>query len=455
MSVRVSTPSATRRDDEPVGHRSEDTRCTASVPSLASARLPAVLPVPRLHGPITDSPRIAARTTPRSPASTGAASPTTRSPRAPSTTSRRPRTGTARRCPRTTWCSTSSPSRGHDVAQVHPRLADQRAARRRGRLLSQPPAAALARPVARRRARLAARARRAASPTDATSAWCATSPTATGRSCSRCRATSARSTPRPRAGRRPSPTIATRSATRVEGRARRRARRRRLGGHQRLLVGAHDGHDAQAPDAVLHRGQRPRHLRDGRDADARRQHRDESRVVREPVHPRRRRHRSRTRRRALLAECVAHVRSGAGPALVRLTVPRLSSHSGPDNQKGYRTDAEIAADEARDPLPRLREVSRAGAALDGASGARSKPRWRATWRRALDAARARAPVPIRRGSREYRLRRRRRDGAREAFGGLSREERAALGGTRRRGGGRRPAALRRGGAPHAAARARR
>jgi 2-oxoisovalerate dehydrogenase E1 component len=57
----------------------------------------------------------------------------------------------------------------------------------------------------------------------------------------------------------------------------------------------------------------------------------------------------------LLAEGVAHVRSGAGPALVRLTVPRLSSHSGPDNQKGYRTEAEIAADAARDPLPRLRD----------------------------------------------------------------------------------------------------
>ena len=54
----------------------------------------------------------------------------------------------------------------------------------------------------------------------------------------------------------------------------------------------------------------------------------------------------------LLSECVAQVRSGAGPALVHLTVPRLSSHSGPDNQKGYRTDAEIAADQARDPLPR-------------------------------------------------------------------------------------------------------
>jgi 2-oxoisovalerate dehydrogenase E1 component len=57
----------------------------------------------------------------------------------------------------------------------------------------------------------------------------------------------------------------------------------------------------------------------------------------------------------LLAEGVDHVRAGAGPALVRLTVPRLSSHSGPDNQKAYRTPEAIAADEARDPLPRLRE----------------------------------------------------------------------------------------------------
>lgn len=56
----------------------------------------------------------------------------------------------------------------------------------------------------------------------------------------------------------------------------------------------------------------------------------------------------------LLKECVDHARSSAGPALVRLTVPRLCSHSGPDNQRGYRTDDEIAADFARDPLPKLR-----------------------------------------------------------------------------------------------------
>jgi 2-oxoisovalerate dehydrogenase E1 component len=56
----------------------------------------------------------------------------------------------------------------------------------------------------------------------------------------------------------------------------------------------------------------------------------------------------------LLSESVDHVREGRGPALVRLAVPRLCSHSGPDNQRGYRTDAEIADDAKRDPLPRLK-----------------------------------------------------------------------------------------------------
>jgi len=56
----------------------------------------------------------------------------------------------------------------------------------------------------------------------------------------------------------------------------------------------------------------------------------------------------------LFRESVEHVRGEQGPALVHLTVPRLSSHSGPDNQKGYRTDHEIAEDVKRDPLPRLK-----------------------------------------------------------------------------------------------------
>ena len=56
----------------------------------------------------------------------------------------------------------------------------------------------------------------------------------------------------------------------------------------------------------------------------------------------------------LLRECVDHVRAANGPALVRLTVPRLCSHSGPDNQKGYRTERELAEDAKRDPLPKLK-----------------------------------------------------------------------------------------------------
>lgn len=128
----------------------------------------------------------------------------------------------------------------------------------------------------------------------------------------------------------------------------------------------------------------------------------------------------------LLEEAVAHVRGGRGPALVRLTVPRLSSHSGPDNQRGYRSDAEIAADEARDPLPRLRThlvpailTEREWAALE-AEVARDVDA-------ALSAARARpAPDPARIAEHRYAHD---ADGAPEAFGGLSRAERRAMGGT--------------------------
>ena len=56
---------------------------------------------------------------------------------------------------------------------------------------------------------------------------------------------------------------------------------------------------------------------------------------------------------ALIAQAVAHVRSGAGPALLRLTVPRLSGHSGQDTQ-AYKTPPEVAAEVARDPLTTLR-----------------------------------------------------------------------------------------------------
>ncbi|MGA9575324.1 MAG: transketolase C-terminal domain-containing protein, partial [Lysobacterales bacterium] len=55
-----------------------------------------------------------------------------------------------------------------------------------------------------------------------------------------------------------------------------------------------------------------------------------------------------------LSRAVQHVREGNGPALVRLTVPRLSGHSGQDTQK-YKSELEIASEKGRDPLPRLQE----------------------------------------------------------------------------------------------------
>jgi 2-oxoisovalerate dehydrogenase E1 component len=50
---------------------------------------------------------------------------------------------------------------------------------------------------------------------------------------------------------------------------------------------------------------------------------------------------------------VTHVRAGNGPALLRLTVPRLQGHSFQDTQ-AYKTQAVLDAEWARDPLPKLK-----------------------------------------------------------------------------------------------------
>ena len=55
----------------------------------------------------------------------------------------------------------------------------------------------------------------------------------------------------------------------------------------------------------------------------------------------------------LIREAVDGVRAGEGPALLRLTVPRLSGHSGQDTQT-YKGSAAIAAERERDPWGRLR-----------------------------------------------------------------------------------------------------
>ncbi|HET9810748.1 MAG TPA: dehydrogenase E1 component subunit alpha/beta [Sphingomicrobium sp.] len=58
----------------------------------------------------------------------------------------------------------------------------------------------------------------------------------------------------------------------------------------------------------------------------------------------------------LIAKAVAHVREKRSPALLRLTVPRLEGHSAQDTQ-AYKAADEIAAEWARDPLPKLKAQS--------------------------------------------------------------------------------------------------
>jgi 2-oxoisovalerate dehydrogenase E1 component len=56
----------------------------------------------------------------------------------------------------------------------------------------------------------------------------------------------------------------------------------------------------------------------------------------------------------LIRQAAAAVRVGEGPVLLRILVPRLSGHSGQDTQ-AYKSQDEIAAEHARDPLAKLRE----------------------------------------------------------------------------------------------------
>jgi 2-oxoisovalerate dehydrogenase E1 component alpha subunit len=52
-------------------------------------------------------------------------------------------------------------------------------------------------------------------------------------------------------------------------------------------------------------------------------------------------------------QAVERARAGEGPSLIEARVPRITSHSSQDDD-AYRTPAEKAGAEARDPLPRLR-----------------------------------------------------------------------------------------------------
>ncbi|MEA1013847.1 transketolase C-terminal domain-containing protein [Sphingosinicella sp. LY1275] len=66
----------------------------------------------------------------------------------------------------------------------------------------------------------------------------------------------------------------------------------------------------------------------------------------------------------LLREATDHVRGRNGPALLRLTVPRLQGHSFQDTQS-YKSEEFVASEWARDPLPKLKSYL-VGSLLDEA-----------------------------------------------------------------------------------------
>jgi hypothetical protein len=141
-------------------------------------------------------------------------------------------------------------------------------------------------------------------------------PNATARRRSRCRAASARNIRRPRLGA-GDPLLSGRAeGPRLRSVDRGGARRRCVGGDQRLLGGADHRDDAAAADALLHRGQWLRHLRAVQLPDAGRRHRPQPGQLRQSGDHHRRRHRTGEAAR-LVAQAVAHVRGGKGPALLR------------------------------------------------------------------------------------------------------------------------------------------
>ncbi|MDH2435908.1 transketolase C-terminal domain-containing protein [Pokkaliibacter sp. MBI-7] len=92
----------------------------------------------------------------------------------------------------------------------------------------------------------------------------------------------------------------------------------------------------------------------------------------------------------LIESAVSWVREGHSPALIRLTVPRLCGHSAQDTQS-YKSEARIEAEQARDPLPKLKHFLVPGT-LSEADWQKLEQQAQADVATALSAARAR-PQP--------------------------------------------------------------
>ena len=94
----------------------------------------------------------------------------------------------------------------------------------------------------------------------------------------------------------------------------------------------------------------------------------------------------------LIDEAVGHVRAASAPALLRLTVPRLEGHSFQDTQT-YKSEDEVEAEWARDPLPKLKaHLRRLQIGEDEWDEIEREAAWRSR-RRAPKRRRAASPSP--------------------------------------------------------------
>ncbi|MBX3046213.1 MAG: hypothetical protein KF698_04385 [Anaerolineales bacterium] len=58
---------------------------------------------------------------------------------------------------------------------------------------------------------------------------------------------------------------------------------------------------------------------------------------------------------SLIADAISHVRSGKGPALLKLNVPRLTGHTFGEDQTAYKSDKQLKEERSRDPIETLRK----------------------------------------------------------------------------------------------------
>jgi 2-oxoisovalerate dehydrogenase E1 component subunit alpha len=103
---------------------------------------------------------------------------------------------------------------------------------------------------------------------------------------------------------------------------------------------------------------------------------------------------------AAAREAVERARSGLGPTLIEAKVTRLTAHSSDDQQTKYRSEEELTADRAHDPVPRFREQLQAAGVLTEAEEARITAEVKAAVDDATDHAEA-EPDPDPRGATKW------------------------------------------------------